>query len=304
MENRLAIMAVLLLPLAGTLAGANELFPNGPASGRLLAAGNNRVMVLSPTGEVLWQYSTKLTHDCWLLPSGNVLFADGESVTEVRPDKKVVFQYKAAEQKGGGTYACQRLENGLTLVGENSTGRILEIGADGRIAFSLATTPCQPGNHHNLRMVRKLENGNYLACHSGARLVKEYSPQGEVVGEIKVPGRLAFAALRTAKGTTLVTCLDQVIEYDKSGQPVWSFSVKELPETPIQNLTGLHLLPNGHLVLGCYQAYRNGEGSGLLEISREKRLIWRYANPKSDSTMMAVQLLTADGKPLEGPCRR
>ena len=50
-----------------------------------------------------------------------------------------------------------------------------------------------------MRMARKLENGNYLVCHSGARPVKEYTPKGEVVWEIKEPGALAFAAIRTPK---------------------------------------------------------------------------------------------------------
>ena len=44
---------------------------------------------------------------------------------EVTPDKKVIFQFKSPVQKGGGTYSCQRLENGATLIGENSTGKVL-----------------------------------------------------------------------------------------------------------------------------------------------------------------------------------
>ena len=63
-----------------------------------------------------------------------------------------------------------------------------------------------------MRMARKLANGNYLVCHSGARLVKEYTPKGEVVWEVKVPGLLAFAADPDAEtATTLVSCLDQVV---------------------------------------------------------------------------------------------
>ena len=42
-----------------------------------------------------------LVHDAWMLPSGNILYADG-GVTEVTPDHKVVFQYKSEVSKGGG----------------------------------------------------------------------------------------------------------------------------------------------------------------------------------------------------------
>jgi len=224
--------------------------------------------------------------------------------TEVTPDKKVVFQYKAAEQKGGGTFACQRLNNGNTMIGENSTGRILEVDAAGRIVFSLQTQPSQVGQHHNLRMVRKLASGNYLACHSGARLVKEYTPSGQVVWEVKVPGSLAFAALRTPQNTTLVSSLDQLTEYDAKSNKVWEFSCKDVAPVSLQNLTGLHWLANGHVVSGCYRAYRDGAGCGLLEISRDGKISWRYTNPKADGTMMAVQLLSPDGAPLPGPCLR
>jgi hypothetical protein len=274
-------------------------------SGRVLAAGNNRVQILSPACEIVWQYPAKLVHDVWMLPSGNVLFADGESVTEVTLDKKVVFQYKSALQKGGGTYACQRLADGKTVVGENSTGRILELDADGKVTFEMPTLPYKAGDHHNMRMVRKLANGNYLVCHSGARLVKEYTPQGKVVWENKAPGKLAFAAVRTARGTTLVSSLEQIIEWDAAGKKVWEFTNHDIEDVTITNMTGMHLLPDGSLVVGCYQAYtKDGQGCGLFEISRDKKLVWRYSNPKADGTMMAVQLLTADGRCRSGATMR
>jgi len=276
----------------------------GTPGGRILTAGDARVMILSPAGEVLWQYPTKLTHDAWMLPNGNVLFADGETVTEVTPEKKVVFQYRAKEQRGGGAYACQRLPGGDTLVGENSTGRILEVNPEGRIVFALQTHPFKLGEHHNLRMTRKLANGNYLACHSGARLVKEYTPQGNVVWQAQAPGPLAFAAVRTPRGTTLVSSLDQVTEYDGEGKSVWQFSSGEAGAATVRNFTGLHLLPNGHLIIGCYRAYEQGKGCGLFELSQDKQLVWSYADPKADSTMMPVELLLPEGQAPPDKCLR
>ncbi len=295
------------LGLATILANTLEAQPSvvGQPSGQILAAGDRRVLVLSPEGNVLWEYPTKLTHDAWMLPSGNVLFADGETVTEVTREKQVVFQYRAAEQKGGGTYACQRLPDGKTFVGENSTGRLLELDPDGKVAFALQTSPFQIGQHHNLRMARKLVNGHYLVCHSGARLVKEYTPMGEVVWEVKVPGSLAFAAIRTPNGNTLVSCLGRVLEYDPNGKTIWECRTEDLGAAlRVRNLTGINLLPNGNVVTGCYQAYANGQGWGLLEISRDKKVVWSYSKPKEDQSMMAVQLLSAEGKPLPGDVLR
>ena len=152
-------------------------------------------------------------------------------------------------------------------------------------------------------MVRKLPNGNYLACHSGAHVVKEYTPQGEVVLDLKV-ANLAFAAIRTATGTTLVASLDKITEFDAHGKTVWEFANTEIPEVTITHLTGMHLLPNGNLVSGCYSAYDHGQGTGLLEITRDKHLVWRLSDPRLARSMMGVQKLDPAGKPLPGPCLR
>jgi hypothetical protein len=299
-----AVTCLLALLIGGSGLRAETPLITGTPSGRILTAGDNRVMILNPAGQVLWQQPAQLTHDVWMLTNGNVLFADGATVTEVTPEKKVVFQYKPAEQKGGGAFSCQRLANGRTLVGENSTGRVLELDAAGQVVFTLQTTPSTLGEHHNMRMARKLDNGNYLVCHSGLRKVKEYTPDGRVVWEVQVAGGVAFAALRTPKGTTLVTSLDQVTEYDAKGEKVWEFACRDLPDLKLQNLTGMHLLANGNLVMGCYRAYQNGAGCGLIEITRDKKAVWRYSNPGGDGTMMPVDMLSPEGQALPGPCLR
>jgi len=275
----------------------------GDVGGKLLASGDNKVMILSDKGVIEWEHPAGLTHDTWMLPNGNVLFADGNAVTEVSPDHKVVFQYKSPEQNGGGTYACQRLANGNTVIGENSTGKILEVTPAGKVAFELQTQPAKVGDHHNLRMVRKLKDGNYLACHSGAHVVKEYTPKGDVVLELKV-ANIAFAAIRTDKGTTLVAALDKITEFDAQGKVVWEFKNTDIPGVKITNMTGMHLLPNGNIVTGCYSAYDKDEGTGLLEITRDNKLIWRLSDPKLGHSMMGVQKLDPAGKALPGPCLR
>jgi hypothetical protein len=289
-----------MLVFGALMAGAEGI--TGEVGGKLLASGSG-LMILSATGEVEWQCPTALTHDAWLLPNGNIMYADGTSVTELTRDKKIVFQYKSAEKKGGGTYSCQRLDNGNTVIGENAAGKVLEVDPSGKVVFELQTSPVKAGAHHNVRMVRKLKNGNYLVCHSGAHVVKEYSPKGEVVLELKTDN-IAFSAVRTDKGTTLVGALDKIVEFDAKGKVVWEFLAKDIPGVTIRNMTGIHLLANGNIVTGCYSAYDKGKGCGLLEITRDKKLVWSLSNPKLGGSMMAVQKLSADGKPLPGECLR
>jgi len=275
----------------------------GELSGQVLSTGSGRVRLMDPQGQIFWQYKGKNVHDCWMLPNGNVLFADGV-VTEVNPKtNKVVFQYTPQVTKGGGTYACQRLENGLTVIGENSTGRILEVDKDGQIRFELKVQPYTSGDHHNMRMVRKLRNGHYLVCHSGEHRVREYTAQGDVVFDVKV-SNIAFSAVRLNNGHTLVGQIDFITEFDAEGHAVWQFSNKAIKNLFINAICGLHALPNGHIVVGVYAAYKKGVGTAMFEITRDKTLVWRYADPSADGTIMSVQLLDAQGRPLPGDTLR
>ena len=286
---------VLLAAMVAGLACA-EGFEGNPEA-QILATGSGRVMILTPQGEIAWEHKAGNIHDAWLLPSGNVLFADG-NITEVTRDHQVVFEYKPANQKGGGAYSCQRLANGNTVVGENASGRVVEVDKTGKEVFSFMTRYGNTDDHHHLRMVRKLANGNYLVCHSQANIVREYKPDGTTAWE-KPTKALAFAAVRLPNGNTLASTLNQITEYDKEGNEVWEFKKDALPGVVIQNITGIQVLPNGNIVAGCYSAYtKEGEGTGMFEITRGKKLVWRYVSPnRRDKNMMGVQKLAAGAEP-------
>lgn len=269
----------------------------GALDAQVLATGGGRVLLLSPQGEVVWEHKAGNVHDAWLLPNGNVLFADG-NITEVTRDHQVVFEYKPEIQKGGGAYSCQRLPNGNTVVGENASGRVVEVDKAGQVVFSMMTRFGKTDDHHHMRMVRKLANGNYLVCHSMANIVREYKPDGSTAWEKPTKG-LAFAAVRLPNGNTLVSSLSQLTEYDPSGAEVWEFKKDDLPGVVIQNMTGIQVLPNGNLVTGCYSAYtKEGAGTGMLEITRDKKLVWRYVSPgRRDKSMMGVHKQLGGGEP-------
>ena len=80
-----------------------------------------KVFVVSAGGKVTWEYPAKDCNDVWALPNGNLLFNTGHGVVEVTRDKRVVFSYESASD----IYACQRLPNGNTFIGECSSGRLL-----------------------------------------------------------------------------------------------------------------------------------------------------------------------------------
>ena len=302
-QSPLLLIPVLCL-FAGPLAAAEPADNRftGTPEGQVLVAADSRVVVVAPTGQIAWEYkSDGLVHDAWKLPDGNVLLGNGRSVTEVAADKRVVWRFQSDSGRGDATYACQRLPDGRTLVGENSTGRILEVDRAGKVVFTLQTQPFTRNAHGNQRLARKLDNGNYLVCHKDARLVKEYKPTGEVVQELRLPDA-AFSAIRTPQGTTVVGCISRVMEFDRAGKRVWEFDAKaDAAGVAIGAITGVHLLPGGNLVLGIYSANtKDGKGCNFLEISREKKIVWRYCDAKFAHSSMAVQMLDAEGKALPG----
>ncbi len=297
------LLSILSISLAEESTPNSEQTVFGQLSGQVLSTGSGRVRLMDPEGNLLWHYKGKNVHDCWMLPNGHVLVADGV-VREIDPKtNEVVFQYRPEVTQGGGAYACQRLDNGLTLIGENSTGRILEVDKEGQIRFELQVLPFAPGSHHNMRMVRKLKNGHYLVCHSGEHRVREYTPQGRIVFDVKV-SNIAFSAVRLDNGHTLVGQIDHITEFDAKGNTVWQFANTQFKPLYINAICGLHALPNGHIVVGVYAAYKDGQGTAMFEITRDKQLVWRYADPSADRTIMGVQLLDAKGHALPGDTLR
>jgi hypothetical protein len=80
-----------------------------------------KVFIVNAEGKVEWEYATGQCNDLWALPNGNLLFNTGHGVKEVTRPKTVVFNYESSSE----IYACQRLANGNTFVGECNAGRLL-----------------------------------------------------------------------------------------------------------------------------------------------------------------------------------
>src|SRR3954454_17617783 len=85
---------------------------------RVLAQDRGHVAIVGPDGKVEWEVECKYnSHDIHQLPSGNLLLHTGPAtVTEMTPEKKVVWQYES-KPKAGYTgrvevHSFQRLDAG------------------------------------------------------------------------------------------------------------------------------------------------------------------------------------------------
>ena len=295
MKMMLVVASVLC---ASCAMAAEEGIVSGTWDFPMFTTGSGGVCLFDKEGGVVRTAPTGNNADAWCLANGNFLFADG-NIKEYDAQGKLVWSYSPEVQEGGGAYACQRLANGNTVVGENGSGRVVEVDREGKVVFSLDTRPDTKNAHDHMRMCRKLANGNYLVCMKGDKKVKEFKPDGSVVWEHAFQN-ITFAAVRLPNGNTLVSSLDQVTEVAADGKEVWVFKAADLPELDIRNMCGLHVLKNGNIVIGNYAAYdKDGKGVGMFEITRAKKLVWAYVSPdRKDKSMMGVQKLDGDFNPL------
>jgi hypothetical protein len=261
------------------------------------------VCLVSRAGAVEWKYPAPSCNDVWILPGGNLLFNTGHGVKEVTRGKVVVFDYESSSS----IYACQRLPDGNTFIGECNSGRLLEVRRDGSVAKEVRLLPLgADGGAAFMRNARRLPNGNYLVAHYGLDVVREYDPAGRLVREIPAPGG-PHTAIRLPDGDTLISCADhpsgtpRIFEVDPEGKTVWSVESRDLPGISLKFVAGFQRLPNGNTVMANWLGHGHfGEAPQIIEVTPQKRVVWTYANHADFGTVSNLQLMDVPGDATRG----
>lgn len=257
-----------------------------------------KVFIISEQGKPVWEYPAMHCNDVWMLPNGNILFNTGKGVKEVTRDKQMVFEYESKSD----IYACQRLSNGNTFIGESNSGKLLEVAPDGKIVKQINLLPdTVDGGYAFMRNARRLSNGHYLVAHYGLDKVCEYNKKGKRVMEIPVTGG-PHSVVRLPGGRTLVACSDhngdpKVVEFDKKGRVVWQVLKNELPGIELKFMTGLQRLANGNTVMTNWLGHNQfGNAPHAIEVTRDKKVVWTYNDFSFLQTMSSIQLLDTEAK--------
>lgn len=276
---------------------------------RVLAADKGKVSLVGTDGKVEWSVENKSeVHDVHRLENGNFLFPTSRTtVVEMTPDKKIVWSYTAQPKPGymGAIeiHACQRLDDGLTMIAESGNARIVEVDREGKVVHSVPLTVEKPNAHRDTRMVRKLANGRYLVCHEGDGKVREYDRTGKVVWTYALDlagrprsdghgteahGTAVYGAVRLPNGNTLIATGNgnRVIEVSPDGKTTWSLEQRELPGITLAWVTTLHVLPNGNVIVGnCHAGPDNPQ---LFEVTRDKKVVWTFRDFKTFGNSLAA----------------
>lgn len=234
--------------------------------------------LVKPDNSVAWSIPIRDIHDAQPLPNGNWLLQTSfTNVIELDKAGKEVWRYDAGKTSDGKQveiHAFRRLDNGLTMIAESGTTRILEVAQDGTIKHSIPLKVSKPDPHRDTRLVRPTPEGNYLVSHEAENLVREYRRDGSIAWEHNV-GSKVYSASRLANGNTLIGTGDghSVQEISPDHKIVWQISEKEIPNVRLAWVTMVERLPNGNTwIVNCH----GEEQPQILEVTPEKKVVWSF----------------------------
>jgi outer membrane protein assembly factor BamB len=304
---KIAIIIAGILLSSGIVVNAQTVVKH-----RVLGQDKGRLVIIDTDGKIEWEAPCNYSnHDITLLPNGNVLYASAvATVTEIAPDKTIVWQYTSKPKEGYTgrveVHAIQRLANGNTMISENGNSRFIEVNKQGTIVKEHPYTIQNHDAHSETRLARLLDNGHYIASHERDATVREYDETGKVVWSYKldlnnqqaIPGHKGhgtdvYHALRLKNGNTLIAAgsNNRLIEVNKEGKIVWSVERDELPGVRLFWVTSLEVLPNGNIVFG--NTHGGDTNPQLIEITHDKakKVVWTLNNREAFGDDMAAAMV-------------
>ncbi len=231
---------ITLVAGTGVPAGAEPTCPNG--------CPDNRVMLVDPSGNILWQYGkagvtgsgpnqlNTPVQNTWL-PNHHVLITDQGNmrVIEVTMRRQIVWQYGQTGISGDGfnqlnnPNSAELLANGDILIADENNNRVIEVTRQKQIVWSYGCASCTQLS--GAAFASRLPNGDTLITDSNNNRIIEVDSSGNPVwtyytntrtGSVSNP--LPSRGIRLKNGNTIISDQYnmQVIEVDADQDIVWS----------------------------------------------------------------------------------
>jgi len=235
-------------------------------------------------GKVVWSYDDAAgkgeISDMVMLSNGNILFAHQFGLTEIAPDKSVVWNYEPPA--GHEVHTAVPIGMDRVLYVENADPnailRVVNIRT-GAVEKELPLQVKHPVQvHPQFRRVRLTPQGTLLVAHMDIGKVVEYDSDGHELWSFPAPG--AWSANPLANGNVLITDRLGVREVTRRGDSVWSWSRTDTPEYKFASLQNAWRLKNGDTVINNWvnEWTKNGDnapGSAqAIEVTPDKKVVW------------------------------
>jgi len=280
-------------------------------------AMKEQTMYIVKNGSIVWSYTMHEFgefSDATMLSNGNILFAHFSGITEITPDKKVVWNYDAPESTQ--IHSCQPIGNDTVFFCQNGlpakailmnikTGTILmEHVLDTKSATDPKTI------HGQFRHIRMTNARTYLIAHLDLGKVVEYDENWNPIWSVPAPS--AWAAVRLKNGNTLISGNQHgyVREVDPTGKVVWEINKDDLPGIHLYTVQQVERCANGNTVICNWFGGVKREDwptvVQVIEVTPEKKVVWalkKWSDPDLGPAS-SIQLLDEPGIPERGGQQR
>lgn len=265
--------------------------------------GDQENMYLVRDGKLVWSYEDTNTlgeiSDATRLSNGNILFAHQHGVTEITPDKKVVWNYNPPEHFE--VHTAQPIGNDRVLFIQNGNPATLNVVniRTGETNLSLLLPVKNPaGVHGQFRRARLTPEGTVLVAHLDFGKISEYDTNGRELWSYSIPN--PWMAVELTNGNILVTREHNFVrEINRNGDTIWEFKPSDLPEIKIASMQTACRLANGNTLINNWRTKGDGTGVQAFEITPDKKLVWalRSWSDPDLGPATTIQLLDEPGAP-------
>jgi hypothetical protein len=261
-------------------------------------------------GQVVWSWhhpgSKGEISDAVLLSNGNILFAHQYGVTEITPEKKVVWNYDAPPKTE--IHTAQPIGRDRVLFIQNGAPALLRIVniVTGRTELEFTLPVKNPDKTHGqFRHARLTPAGTVLVAHMDLSKAAEYDATGREIWSVPAPAGL-WSAVRLPNGHTLLCGSRYAREVTAAGEIVWEFTPADVPDYKFSSMQLATRLPNGDSLIDSWvnqwspAELQRALPVQALEVTPEKKVVWAlrsWAEPASLGPATTIQLLDEPSAP-------
>jgi hypothetical protein len=263
--------------------------PAGVIPQALNGVADNRVILVDPFGNIVWQYGQfgqtgagpnqlNTPVQCTWLPDSHVLITDqaNNRIIEVNLAKNIVWQYPGSNTNEAdqlnGPNSAELLKNGHILIADQGNNRAIEVTRGDEIVRTFTAG----GTVNIVAFASRQDNGDTLLTDSGNSRAVEVDANDNVVWQyftdtdpLSVPAPLPTRALRLHNGDTLISDQfnNRVIRVNQAGQIVADYGLPlaggPVNPFPFGNNAGYNLHTTQKGLYSPYDAKVVGDYTGL-----------------------------------------
>lgn len=266
---------------------------------KLLLGGSgwNRIVIIDKaTQKIEWEYPLERGWECnsvASLPNDQILFSYGRGAKVVDRQSKEIWNIAAPA--GSEMQTARTLPNGNCLLAwAGHPAVIMEVSPEGKILSRTEYDTGVKSSHSQFRQVNKNARGNYLIPIISTSEIREVSPEGKLVNNIKLEGN-PFTVMKSKGKNYWVACGDAHILLEANldnGKIVRRYSENDIEGTRLYFVAGLSPSTKGGIYVCNWQGHsrssKEESSPQLFEMNNKGKIVWSLNDNKTFGMISAI----------------